>query len=257
MKKNIYILFLLVSLFIFGYKVNALSVPGDGSWHVIDYNTLINEETKDQKVRGEVTSCTANGSNIEAVVYTSGTTNTCMIRSKEVTNSDVNASITVTWNYGPTRNNKTTLNTTILSSNSSSGNSASSSTVKDEKTKPDDYFAICDPSTNPQLVASFKLIGIFVNIVKIIVPIILIIMGSLDITKAVIDKNDGAIQKSLIVFLKRSIAGVLVFLAPSVILGIFHSIDGLDNFDSGYSTCVDCILGSSSCPNVKFINTES
>ena len=54
--------------------------------------------------------------------------------------------------------------------------------------------------------------------------------------------------------MKRSIAGVLVFLAPSVILGIFHMVDGMDDFDSEYTVCVDCILGSSSCPNVGFIS---
>lgn len=250
MKKNIYILFLLVSLFIFGYKVNALSVPGDGQWHRIDYDSLKNEAG----VRGNITSCQASSGNIEVKLNTDGTP-TCQVKSKSVTNSDIDATFFVGWTYSGV-NGSSTVNTKVTKSSSvadnSGGNSSSSS-----NTNSGDYFAICDPSTNPQLVASFKLIGIFVNIVKIIVPIILIIMGSLDITKAVIDKNDGAIQKSLIVFLKRSIAGVLVFLAPSVILGIFHSIDGLDNFDSGYSTCVDCILGSSSCPNVKFINTES
>lgn len=120
-------------------------------------------------------------------------------------------------------------------------------------TNGEDFFKICDPATNPQLVASFKLVGIFVTIAKIIVPVILIIMGSLDMSKAVVSKDNDAIQKSLIVFLKRSIAGVLIFLAPNIILGVFHMIDGMDNFDSAYQTCVDCILGSSECPDVSFI----
>ena len=120
-----------------------------------------------------------------------------------------------------------------------------------------DYFQICDSSKNPQLVASFKLVGIFVTIVKIIVPVILIILGSIDMSKAVISKDNDAIQKSLMVFFKRAAAGVLVFLAPNIILGIFHLVDGMDNFDSAYQTCVDCILGSSSCPDVSFGNVSN
>ena len=127
-------------------------------------------------------------------------------------------------------------------------NATKSSSVNNE-----DGFGICDENQNPQLVASFKLVGIFLTIIKIIVPVILILMGTIDMTKAVISKDNDAIQKNLIVFLKRSTAGVLVFLAPNIILGIFHLVDGMDGFDSAYKTCVDCILGSSSCPDVKFI----
>ena len=245
MKKINYILFILVSLFIFGYKVNALSIAGDGEWHTVSYTTLRDEHG----VRGNVTSCNAMSSNIEVKLNNDGTT-TCQVRSKTKTDSDVNAQFSVGWVYsGHTGSSTVDTKVTKLSSSSTSSGSNSSSS----NTNGEDYFKICDASTNPQLVASFKLIGIFVNIVKIIVPIILIIMGSLDMSKAVIDKNNDAIQKALIVFLKRAIAAVLVFLAPNIILGLFHMIDGMDNFDSAYSTCVDCILGSSSCPNVSFI----
>ena len=114
-------------------------------------------------------------------------------------------------------------------------------------------FKICDENTNPQLVASLRLVGIFVSIIKIIVPIILIIMGSIDMAKAVVSNDHDAIQKNLIVFGKRTLAGVLIFLAPTVLLALFHLIDGMDDFDSAYKTCVDCIFGDSTCPDVKFI----
>ena len=119
-----------------------------------------------------------------------------------------------------------------------------------------DLFQMCDHLKNPQFVASLKLVGIFVTIIKIIAPIILIVMGSIDMTKAVVDKDADAIQKNLIVFAKRAAAGVLVFLTPSILLGVFHLIDGFDNVKSAYETCVNCILGSSKCPNVSFIQKE-
>ena len=116
-----------------------------------------------------------------------------------------------------------------------------------------DIFEICDVNKNPQLVASMKLIGIFVTIVKIIVPVILIILGSLDMSKAVVSKDNDAIQKALIVFFKRAVAAVLVFLAPTVILGIFDMVDNIRDKQSVYETCRNCILGSSKCPDVSFI----
>ena len=94
------------------------------------------------------------------------------------------------------------------------------------------------------------------NTVMVLVPVILIIMGSIDMTKAVISNEGDAILKSAILFGKRALASVLVFMAPSVILGIFHMVDGMDNFDSKYKTCLDCILGDSSCPDVKFIQNN-
>ena len=116
----------------------------------------------------------------------------------------------------------------------------------------EDYFELCDSSKNPQLISSLKLIGIFLTIVKVIVPIILIVMGSLDMSKAVISNDNDAIQKSLSTFLKRVIAGILVFFAPSILLALFHMVDGMANFEGKYETCLDCILGSSDCPDVSF-----
>ena len=239
MKKINYILFILVSIFIFGYKVNALSIPGDGKWHNISYSDLKKE---DNNFRGTINECSALSSNIEV----KKNDDSCSVKSKSVTNSDVSAQISVKTFYNGSET-KFTFNTTVTKSSSSSS-SDSSSTVNNS----DDYFQICDENKNPQMVAAFKLIGIFLAIIKIIVPIILIIMGSLDMSKAVISKDNDAIQKSLAVFIKRSVAGILVFFAPSIILAIFHMVDGMDNFDSSYKTCVNCILSPKSCPNVSF-----
>ena len=102
--------------------------------------------------------------------------------------------------------------------------------------------------------ASTKLVGIFISIIKILVPIILIVLGSIDMAKAVISKEQDAIQKQLFVLIRRMIIGALVFFAPTIINSAFHMIDGMDNYESTFSTCMDCILGSVSCPEVSFIN---
>ena len=71
-------------------------------------------------------------------------------------------------------------------------------------------------------------------------------------SKAVIEGKEDSIKKQGISFLRRAIACVLIFLAPSIILAIFRGIDGWDGVESEYDTCMKCILGSSECPEVGF-----
>jgi fumarate reductase subunit D len=116
-----------------------------------------------------------------------------------------------------------------------------------------DALQICDENENPKIVASFRLVGIFVTIIKIIAPIIIIIMGMFEMSKAVIEGKDDSIKKQAISFLRRAIACVLIFFVPTIILGLFDFIDGWDNVKGGFNTCMKCLLGDSSCPNVGFV----
>ena len=118
----------------------------------------------------------------------------------------------------------------------------------------EDVFEICDVNENPKIIAAFKLVGIFISIIKVIVPIIIVVMGMYELSKAVFDGKDDNIKKQLISFMKRSIACLLIFFAPTIILELFHFIDGWDDLESKYSTCVSCILGSTGCPDVSFID---
>ncbi len=111
---------------------------------------------------------------------------------------------------------------------------------------------ICDENENPKVVASFRLVGIFVTIIKIIAPIIIIVMGMFDMSKAVLEGKDDSIKKQAISLLRRAIACVLIFFVPTIIRSLFHFIDGWDDVENEYSTCIDCILGDSSCPDVGF-----
>ena len=66
-----------------------------------------------------------------------------------------------------------------------------------------------------------------VTIVKVLIPIILIIMGSIDFVQAIFAQDDGAIKKSQSKFIRRLIIAVIIFLIPSIlsaILDIAHSI---------------------------------
>ena len=95
---------------------------------------------------------------------------------------------------------------------------------------------------------ALRIVGYAIFAVKIIVPIVLIIYGTIDVSKAVISGADS-LQKNLVQFAKRSIAAILVFMAPGVINGIFNLIiDGYeDSTGSEYQMCFTCLFNPNDC----------
>lgn len=72
--------------------------------------------------------------------------------------------------------------------------------------------------------------------VRIIVPILIVLLGSLDLAKAVTSGKEDEMKKAQTTFIKRIIAGVLVFFVPvlvDIIMGLADVVwQGL-----GYSSC--------------------
>lgn len=66
-----------------------------------------------------------------------------------------------------------------------------------------------------------------VNIIKIVVPILLIVLGTIDFGKAIFVNDEGEMKKSQTKFIKRLIIAVAFFLVPTLltlILNIAHNI---------------------------------
>lgn len=68
-----------------------------------------------------------------------------------------------------------------------------------------------------------------VTIIKIAVPVILIIMGMLDLGKAVMAQKDDEIKKAQSTFIKRIIAAVLVFFVVSIVTLVFSILANADD----------------------------
>ena len=84
----------------------------------------------------------------------------------------------------------------------------------------------------------FDMAKTILNILRIVVPIILIAMTTLDITKKVINPEDKEGQKKI---MTRAIAALIVFLVPTIVNLTFRVIDlgtGRDvKTDAGLSAC--------------------
>ena len=74
------------------------------------------------------------------------------------------------------------------------------------------------------LVNVIAIVRLVMNIICIAVPIIMILMGTLDLFKAVTAGKDEDIKKKQKALITRIIAGILVFLVPTIVSVIMNLI---------------------------------
>lgn len=88
---------------------------------------------------------------------------------------------------------------------------------------------------------------IIVLLLKIVTPLGLIILGSLDFLKAVTANNEGDIKKKQGKFVKRLISAAILFFVITIVqLIVSLSADNSDGKD--FSQCLDCMINdNTSC----------
>ena len=74
-----------------------------------------------------------------------------------------------------------------------------------------------DACTNPDILKVIYFFQLILDIIKIIIPIGLIVMGMIDFSKSVITSDENAQKKNTSLFVKRLIYGVLVFIVPWIV----------------------------------------
>ena len=91
--------------------------------------------------------------------------------------------------------------------------------------------------------------GWLLLIFKIIIPLIIVGLGALDLGKAVTASKDDEIKKSAKSLGMRIVAGILIFLAPSVILWVFGIISDFSEAKDAidFPTCQTCLLTPYKC----------
>lgn len=100
-----------------------------------------------------------------------------------------------------------------------------------------------------QMSAVVQVVGWVLLIFKIAIPLIIVALGALDLGKAVTSGKDDDIKKNTKSLGIRIAAGILIFLAPNIILWIFSLINGWSGASSaiGFETCKQCILTPYDC----------
>ena len=95
-----------------------------------------------------------------------------------------------------------------------------------------------------------QIIGYVLLIVKIVVPLIIIIFGSIEFGKAVTSGDQKDINETLMRLLKRIIIGIVIFILPSIVriiyFGIFNGNQSQEMLNDA-SVCIDCLTGPKGC----------
>lgn len=81
-----------------------------------------------------------------------------------------------------------------------------------------------------------------INLVKIMVPILLIILGMIDFAKAVISNDEKQMKDSQNKFIKRIMGALAVFLVVGVTQFIFKLIG--ENSTNAMASCIDCFVNN-------------
>ena len=93
----------------------------------------------------------------------------------------------------------------------------------------------------------WKLVGWVFMVFKIVIPLLLIILGSIDLGKAVISGKSEDVGKNAKSLAMRAVASVCIFLIPSIVGIIINWIAELTDTELDYETCSTCIVSPSKC----------
>lgn len=76
------------------------------------------------------------------------------------------------------------------------------------------YDGICQDDT---MLKVFGLVKFVLNVICVIVPIVMIVLGTIDLFKAVVASKEEEIKKRQNTLITRLIAGIIVFLVPAIV----------------------------------------
>lgn len=110
----------------------------------------------------------------------------------------------------------------------------------------------CDSNAIKRL---FSFLGQMFNILKIIIPILIIVMGTIDLLKAIISSDENEIKKAKNIFIKRLILGIVVFFIFPIVSFLMQMIGQNTN-----NKCMNCFLepnNKSKCNYNLKNNTEN
>lgn len=90
----------------------------------------------------------------------------------------------------------------------------------------------------------WKFIGDIIYVIRIVIPVIIILLGTLDLGKAVMAGEDKQIKAAQKMLLMRIIYGVAIFFIVLIIQVVFGLVGG--EADTGNNVCFKCV-GIRSC----------
>lgn len=84
---------------------------------------------------------------------------------------------------------------------------------------------------------SMGFIGTIISIIKILVPIILIVVGTISLVKCIINNKEET-KKEILKLVKKCVLAIAIFLLPSVVMFLINLVGE----NTGGAKCMECLL---------------
>lgn len=157
------------------------------------------------------------------------------------------------WRQGACRNNESDgSNETIIADDQNDRNEQEESSTEHDNNKDinsesqyiaQDWDSLCADEGIKQAV---KIVGYIIQLIRWIVPLIIIVLGMVDFGKAAISNDDKSVTKATTALIRRIVAGVVVFFIPTIILAILNVIQvtkGIEEeTDTTFGACTKCLF---------------
>lgn len=108
---------------------------------------------------------------------------------------------------------------------------------------------------------TFQVVGYILYIAKYLVPLLLMVLGSIDFAKAVMSNDDKAPQEAAMALARRIIIAVIIFLIPTILNFLLSLINDASELftDSDFTNCRVCLLEpfGGKCPAPDITNMGS
>lgn len=115
-----------------------------------------------------------------------------------------------------------------------------------------DAYVAADPCNDNNIRTALRFAGYLLFIAKIAIPLIIIVVATLDLFKSVIDKDEKSFSKQIKIVLMRIVAGIFVFFLPTIVYALFNISAELKIVeDAKYQGCVTCLLKPTECNITK------
>lgn len=114
---------------------------------------------------------------------------------------------------------------------------------------------LCDPSKTS--LKAFQVIGYLILIAKIVVPMILIILGSITFAKAAMSNDEKSTKDAAVMFGKKILIGLVIFFIPTILDFGLSLINGVSDTAKKYENCTSCVFNPnnpSRCNPVNIVN---
>lgn len=96
-------------------------------------------------------------------------------------------------------------------------------------------YLLVEVCQNQDVQKVMAIVRLLMNVICIIVPIVMIVLGSFDLFKAVTAGKEEDIKKKQSVLIKRVIAGLIIFLVPTIV-SILMNLIGVSEWRTCWNT---------------------